>query len=219
MGLTECQFCFTGNVSVKYDDAIEGYVEEATDIGDDENFINEQLKNDTKIKKPCKFGAECTNIDCLYQHPSGWEVCRSGKDCVNCECHSLHPYGRKMVCPSGMRCWNVDCESIHPFGWVACGEGVSCCLMECSCVHPPGRAIACGLGGNCKNSNCENLHPNGWDPSPDSPCDPQSFKSPQERISDQQLSPLPIFAEKDTICRRLEREKVLVVTAATGSGK
>jgi HrpA-like RNA helicase len=44
-------------------------------------------------------------------------------------------------------------------------------------------------------------------------------KSLNTRQADRSRASLPIFAKQNEICQRLEAEKVLVVTAATGSGK
>jgi HrpA-like RNA helicase len=48
---------------------------------------------------------------------------------------------------------------------------------------------------------------------------PRLLKSVEQRNVERQQAQLPILASKDEFCRRLEKERVLVVTAETGSGK
>jgi len=70
--------------------------------------------------------------------------------------------------------------------------------------------------------HCDDLHPDGWDPvEPTESAAPVavSLKTQAQRDSDRQKASLPIFSQKEAICDRLQKEKVLVVTASTGSGK
>ena len=123
--------------------------------------------------------------------------------CKDLECKSNHPPGRPTVCDSGVTCGNFYCEALHPLGWDPCEAGVKC--TDVSCVHashPPDRV----------------LHTN--DEGPDEISLPvKLLKSFEQRNLERQRAHLPVLTIKDEFCQRLEKHRILIVKAETGSGK
>jgi hypothetical protein len=180
-----------------------------------------------KSRKPCLSGAKCWNADCQFVHPLGWAPCNDGENCATYECTGTHPYNRSRLCKKGGRCWVASCRFLHPARWSPCEEDVGCCDFGCAKIHPPGRLPICVQGARCLNIDCDYLHPDGWDPSEKKVAmgkavvrpGESATKSQAQRAIDRSAAALPIYVEREQICNRLRREKVLVVTAATGSGK
>ena len=174
-----------------------------------------------RSNKPCASQSKCWKFDCPYQHPSGWSACMNEDECEDFYCKSNHPYSRTRPCLSGKNCWNLECSFLHPSDWKPCQDGVSCCDFYCTKNHPSGRLSNCPSRNNCRNIDCDYLHPEGWDPTPQKAksVPVQKTKTFEQRRLDRETNPLPILSAREAICKRIRREKVLIVTAATGSGK
>ncbi|CAF1608049.1 unnamed protein product [Adineta ricciae] len=188
--------------------------------------------------RPCK----------LLHRPINIEQCLNGDACRLWQCQDWHPKKRPKECSDGQKCWNVSCPQLHPPDRIACLMSGACKDLECKNNHPPGRSTSCDSGLACGNFYCESLHPLGWDPCEagvkctDPSCahashppdrvlskngeDPNEIvlpvkflKSPEQRNLDRQHTQLPILTIKDEFCQRLEKHRILVVKAETGSGK
>ena len=75
---------------------------------------------------------------------------------------------------------------------------------------------------NCSHSHCSHLHPVDWDPLEDTAASSRTrhtLKSLEMRMIQRESAALPIFHSRTQFCERLQREKMIVVTAETGSGK
>lgn len=108
---------------------------------------------------------------------------------------------------------------MHPIGGALCEDGNKCIDCDCKLVHPPGRNKLCNEF--CSNINCESIHSKIWDPkaSGGKNLAEKALRTQKERDQFRLKNLLPIRKAKDEIIYRLKREKILVVTAATGSGK
>lgn len=78
----------------------------------------------------CRYGMNCTMIDCRYRHPHGWDPikarnsipCRYGIGCRYSKCPFQHPEGwdpsdHSKWCRYLGNCRNPNCEHKHPKGW------------------------------------------------------------------------------------------------------
>ena len=117
-------------------------------------------------------------------------------------------------CILGTDCFNLNCSFSHPPRLKLCSLGAACVDFNCNFLHPPFRTKLCSL--DCSNISCENLHPSNWNPSARTSI---KLRSQNERDKFRAEQDLPIFKFKEEFITRLKREKVLVVTAETGSGK
>jgi len=208
--------------------------------------IEKQPENDEnddeedKCEDLCKFGKKCQIFECLLQHPperkelcnqncrkmtcnklhpkSRSEVCKDRENCSNYFCTKLHPKERKL-CKFGLNCAKENCEHIHPPRSVRCKNNMNCIDYECKFTHPPGRLTLCKM--SCTNSFCEYLHPNDWNPlaNEEKLAIDKNLRTQKERDEYRLKNKLPIYDSKEIFISRLKSEKVLVVTAATGSGK
>ena len=184
-------------------------------------------------KNKCLFGNACRNItECDRLHPDTLQTdCPSGEQCQIYSCTASHPPNRPKPCFFGKRCHNTSCSRLHPVDRLLCIRGVECSELDCTGIHPPGRSVKCAYGLQCENANCSRLHPPEWDP-PESSVTEQSpvqtrssrnqrndLKSLEKRMAERQAAHLPVLGYQMEFCQRLEREKLLVVKAETGSGK
>ena len=75
-------------------------------------------------KKPCRFGDQCRNSNCIFAHPPGWnpnsiQQCREGNNCSRADCKFAHPEGwtpAPKVCKWGLNCHglkNGNCPFLH----------------------------------------------------------------------------------------------------------
>ncbi|CAF3984056.1 unnamed protein product [Adineta steineri] len=198
---------------------------------------------------PCPNGHQCDASPCNFLHPlSGILGCLEGAHCRVLLCQAWHPKKREKECMDGRHCYNSKCQRLHPSEWQACSHGIECTDYMCEENHPPNRLNRCHEGATCGNFYCESLHPIEWDPCEagircvntacprtSHPADrslssnqeissnetslPRLLKSVEQRNLERRQAQLPIFSSKDEFCRRLKEERVLVITAETGSGK
>lgn len=72
--------------------------------------------NDTQEKslEQCKFGSYCKNFRCPKRHATSPILCREGANCTRIDCFFQHPYNE--VCRFGVNCTNVNCAYEHPDG-------------------------------------------------------------------------------------------------------
>jgi hypothetical protein len=109
---------------------------------------------------------------------------------------------------------------LHPPNSTLCPNSNRCVEYECTLDHPPGRVRLCDL--YCINPYCEFLHPKAWSPTQDAGAKDSKTKKLRTQLERDEFrlkSNLPILSAKDQIISRLKQERVLIVTATTGSGK
>ncbi|CAF5040760.1 unnamed protein product, partial [Rotaria sp. Silwood1] len=156
--------------------------------------------------KDCPFGEACYNNACRCPHPPTRQLCSNGTECKEFYCRLNHPLGRMAQCEQGNACSNFYCEYLHPPEWDPCEAGSKCVDIMCSHTsHPPDRILQ---QQQQENNNQELKLPIA-----------KPLKSIEQRQVERQNKPLPILAAQDEFCRRLQKERVLVVRAETGSGK
>ena len=155
-----------------------------------------------KRPKECLEGKQCHNYHCQSLHPPQRQVCSSGVDCTDLSCLLTHPPARPSPCAQSTACWNFYCDLLHPLEWDPCKKGVQCVDEQCPhSSHPADRPLPSVEGtSNGQSSVC-------------------LLKSVEQRKVERKQAALPILAAKKEFCRRLENERILVVTAETGSGK
>ncbi|CAF3598550.1 unnamed protein product [Rotaria sp. Silwood1] len=181
-----------------------------------------------KLSDKCRDGVECRLWNCEKWHPRDRpKICPFGKQCYNTTCQHVHPSDRQL-CPHGGECTEINCQLDHPKSRaIACPQASSCDNYFCQRLHPDDWN-PCKIGSDCENSICSHTcHPlNGIlsEQQIQSDVEHQSkscsiLKSVQQRNIEREKTKLPILAAKDEFCQRLEKERVLVITAETGSGK
>ena len=198
--------------------------------------------------RPCRRAQSCrAGGHCESLHPTpGIEVCPEGTECRVWQCHGWHSTKRPKDCRDGEQCFKIACKSVHPPHWQACRNADDCADTACQLNHSPNRPSPCKRGAACGDYYCPALHPIGWDPCergskcanracPRSSHPPDRvllgeqeassqstirvLKTQEQRDAERLRAQLPMLKSKDAFCRRLENERVLVVTAETGSGK
>ncbi|GIQ92000.1 hypothetical protein KIPB_015517, partial [Kipferlia bialata] len=97
---------------------------------------------------------------------------------------------------------------------IECRMGALCSDERCMLPHPPGRGLA-----KLKARPSRDRASRGQNSGPGGSRDNSDLKTPEERALYRIESGLPILASQDDFVRRLKAEKVVVVTAETGSGK
>ena len=188
-------------------------------------------------KKRCNLGIKCKTRGCSrrFLHPViHANSCPTGVQCKLWDCQNWHPKDRPGLCPYRTACCNSKCTLLHPSDRTMCENDIDCNDYDCELNHSPTRPTRCEHGRSCDNYHCQCLHPNDWDPCEQGrDCDnadcPHAvhppdrvlpiLKSFEQRHIDRERAGLPILAIKDQFCRRLENERILVITAETGSGK
>ena len=153
----------------------------------------------------CSFGEQCYNIACKCVHPSDRQLCPNGVQCNEFDCQLDHPPSRTSCCDQSRDCDNYFCSSLHPVDWDPCKQGSECKNPDCPHTNHPSDRI---LHGEERANGTEQRH-----------SAPPSLKSRKQRQIEREQTPLPILAVKDEFCQRLKNERLLVVTAETGSGK
>ena len=114
-------------------------------------------------------------------------------------------HGRLLAKVSPNKCSNFYCAYLHSPDWDPCETGNKCTDVSCShAVHPADRVL------NQKQEANDQEPPLSI---------PQLLKSVEQRQIEREKTQLPILTAKDVFCRRLEKGRVLVVTAETGSGR
>ncbi|GIQ91170.1 hypothetical protein KIPB_014304, partial [Kipferlia bialata] len=106
--------------------------------------------------------------------------------------------------------WDVT-ESRHV---IECRMGALCADERCMLPHPTGRDLAMLKARPSRDMASRGQH-SGAGGSRDN----SDLRTPEERALYRIESALPILASQDNFVRRLKAEKVVVVTAETGSGK
>ncbi|CAF2761381.1 unnamed protein product [Rotaria sp. Silwood2] len=181
-----------------------------------------------KLSDKCRDGVECRLWNCGKWHPGGRpKDCPFGKQCYNTDCQSVHPSDRHL-CPHSVECTEINCQLDHPKGRaIACTQASSCDNYFCQFLHPDDWD-PCEKGSECENTicphTCHSLNRILRQQQIQGGVEQQSqacsiLKSVKQRNIEREKAKLPILAAKDEFCRRLEKERVLVVTAETGSGK
>jgi len=113
---------------------------------------------------------------------------------------------------------NTRCALLHPQERNLCPDGAACVDFECQRTHPSSRVRKCTRGDSCTSKKCDYLHPSNWDPLA-LKSQQSILKSQETRDEERKKANLPILQSKDDFIKRLRQNKVLVVTAETGSGK
>ena len=160
----------------------------------------------------CANKENCTNLTCLCLHPPERAklLCSAGADCRDISCKLNHPSERPTVCDQLDTCANYNCTRLHKPDWDPCEAGDDCEDEHCSKIHPPGHAVA--LQEKTKETATTDKKSKNKKPK-------KSLKSFEQRLKDWEKAQLPIFSCRSEFCQRLQAERVLVVTAETGSGK
>ncbi|CAF0916957.1 unnamed protein product, partial [Didymodactylos carnosus] len=181
-----------------------------------------------KLSDKCQDGIACRFWKCEKWHPGGRpKDCSFGKQCYNTACQSVHPSDRRL-CPHNGECTEINCQLDHPKSRaIPCTEASSCDNYFCQLLHPDDWD-PCEKGSECENPMCPHTcHPLNWilrqqQIQSDAEQHSQScsiLKSVEQRNIEREKVQLPILAAKDEFCQQLEKERVLFVTAETGSGK
>ncbi|UJR13608.1 hypothetical protein I4U23_000621 [Adineta vaga] len=155
---------------------------------------------------------------------------------------------KQIQCRHGDNCFTADCSYMHSSHWRVCKYGVQCNNFDCTATHPKPRKSKCKHGSKCRTSNCSYLHPNANDKDTnirkhrshssvhvsDNDSDEKSqnntnkvqthqrhqhLKSFEMRMNERKMTLRPIFTLRTEFCERLQEEKIVFVTAETGSGK
>lgn len=72
------------------------------------------VPNIEKTLEQCKFGQYCKNIRCPKRHATSSVLCRNGAQCTRIDCTFNHPLNE--VCKYGVNCTNLNCAYQHPEG-------------------------------------------------------------------------------------------------------
>ena len=67
-----------------------------------------------KTLEQCKFGSYCKNYKCPKRHAKSQVMCREGANCTRIDCFFQHPLNE--VCRFGVNCTNANCAFQHPDG-------------------------------------------------------------------------------------------------------
>ena len=130
----------------------------SSSISSSDSLNSEQ--SSIRSSAPCLFGVSCHNVDCIYEHPDGWNPCVNGDTCDDYNCIATHSSKRKPYCPDGSCCTSIDCQSLHPkTRSQECWLGAKCLIWNCSKLHPMSRARLCQNKKDCTDLSCLYLHP------------------------------------------------------------
>jgi len=95
----------------------------------------------------CKYGANCTRLDCKFSHPSP-AVAKLNKQSSSTQETSNKNSKSNVPCHYYPNCRNADCPYMHPTPApknevvnVACRYGASCTRQDCHFLHPSNRKI------------------------------------------------------------------------------
>ena len=184
----------------------------------------------------CSFRGRCRKWDCLKIHPpSRARLCADSENCTNLICLCLHPPERaRLLCPIGTDCCDLSCKFKHPPERPrVCDQLDACSNFNCIRLHGPDWN-PCEIGDECQDENCSKTHSSESNNNlrkrltAATTTDNQnikqktlkkSLKSHEQRMKYWMNGQLPIFPCRSEFCRRLKDERMLVVTAETGSGK
>jgi superfamily II DNA/RNA helicase len=163
--------------------------------------------------RPCPNKKNCTNLTCLCLHPPERAalLCLFGVDCRDLSCRLNHPPERPSVCDQPDICPNFNCTHLHRPEWNPCEAGDECEDEQCSKIHTFERITvqqketASSTNISIKNRNQKTKK--------------KYLKTLEQRIKDREKTQLPILSYQKEFCQRLEHERILIVTAETGSGK
>ncbi|VEU21995.1 DEKNAAC102996 [Brettanomyces naardenensis] len=67
-----------------------------------------------KTLEQCKFGKRCKNFRCPKRHATTTVLCRDGANCTRIDCYFQHPIDED--CKFGANCKNPNCPFKHPEG-------------------------------------------------------------------------------------------------------
>ncbi len=145
--------------------------------------------SDPDAKSTCRFGSGCTNMECVFLHPT--PPCGRGKTCEKASCPYRHPIED---CRFQDRCTKLGCVYRHTSGGHGaaaarsapagsfsapdCQWGARCTNRDCRFSHPvsfcprgaactkkrcrfrhPKKPIVCRHGANCIDTKCVYEHP------------------------------------------------------------
>jgi len=96
----------------------------------------------------CKYGANCTRLDCKFSHPSPALAKLNKQQNITSKISSQDKSSKANVpCHYYPNCKNADCPYMHPNQKkndtvnVACRYGAACTKKDCHFVHPSSRRI------------------------------------------------------------------------------
>ncbi|CAF4950088.1 unnamed protein product [Rotaria sp. Silwood1] len=161
--------------------------------------------------RPCADKENCTNLACLCLHPPERAklLCPLGADCRDLVCKLNHPSERPPICDQSDACSNFNCTRLHGPNWNPCEAGDECEDEHCLKIHSPERIISRQEKAATTTMNNKNRNKKPK----------KNLKTLEQRMKDWKKANLPIFSCRSEFCQRLEHERILVVTAETGSGK
>jgi hypothetical protein len=114
-------------------------------------------------EKDCRWGMNCINANCYYNHPEGWnpprvrQICPNGAICRYRTCNLLHPAKKKArfiskPCQYGSNCDDKSCGRIHDNPPKKCRWGNTCHRENCKFDHEESDEL-CPYGHKCNRIN------------------------------------------------------------------
>lgn len=184
----------------------------------------------------CALADECALFECADVHPASRpRACRSGAACWTTACRMLHPPER-LACSEGALCCDFFCTAMHsPKRSPLCKLAAHCRDVGCAALHPPDRELPEDEDDD-DESDVQPSAPAARSVVAASSASSSTSKAPRDsrsgtnvsnvplkqlavRDNERAAAGLPILNARQEFCSRLAKERVLVVTAATGSAK
>lgn len=127
-----------------------------------ENTVSSSTPNQDRLAVECKYGANCTRLDCKYSHPSPAIAAKMAKQNSTSTPSNAHHYSNNqdtsaatanknsksnVPCHYYPNCKNADCPYMHPGSTPAkqtqepCRYGSSCNRQDCHFLHPATRRL------------------------------------------------------------------------------
>ena len=159
----------------------------------------------------CTDKENCTNLTCLCLHPPERAklLCSVGADCCDLLCKRNHPPERPTICDQPSTCPNFYCTRLHELNWNPWEVEYECEYQQYSKIH------SSEGNTNLQKQNAAVVTSG----KKKSKISAKYLKNFEQRMKDRNKTQLPILSWRSEFCRRLKNERMLVVTAETGSGK